>query len=59
MRISKHKNILSKGYQVNWSHKIFVIKKVKNVLLEVLTLAKGPTDDMINSVFKPEKKVYY
>ena len=26
---------------------------------QFLTLAEGPPDDMINSVFKPEKKVYY
>ena len=30
VRISKYKNIFSKGYTPNWSDKLFVIKKVKN-----------------------------
>ena len=30
VRISKYKNIFSKGYTPNWSDKLFVIKEVKN-----------------------------
>ena len=30
VRISKYKNIFSKGYTPNWSEEIFVINKVKN-----------------------------
>ena len=30
VRISKYKNIFSKGYIPNWSEKVFVIKKAKN-----------------------------
>ena len=29
VRISKYKNIFGKGYVVNWSEEVFVIKKVK------------------------------
>ena len=29
VRISKYKNIFAKGYVVNWSEEVFVIKKVK------------------------------
>ena len=29
-KISKHKNLLAKGYFPNWSEKLFVIKKVKH-----------------------------
>ena len=29
VRISKYKNIFSKGYTPNWSEEVFVIKKVK------------------------------
>ena len=29
VRISKHKNILAKGYIPNWSKEVFVIKEVK------------------------------
>ena len=30
VRISKHKNVLSKGYTPNWSEEIFVINKIQN-----------------------------
>ena len=32
VRISKYKNIFSKGYTSNWSEEVFVIKKVKNTV---------------------------
>ena len=32
VRISKYKNIFSKGYLPNWSEEIFVINKVKNTV---------------------------
>ena len=32
MRISKYKNIFSKGYTPNWSEEVFVIKKIKNTV---------------------------
>ena len=32
VRISKYKNIISKGYVPNWSEEVFVIKKVKNTV---------------------------
>ena len=32
VRISKYKNIFSKGYTTNWSEEVFVIKKVKNTV---------------------------
>ena len=30
LRISKYKNIFSKGYTPNWSEEVFMIKKIKN-----------------------------
>ena len=33
MRISKYKNIIAKVYIPKWSEKVFVIKKVKNIVL--------------------------
>ena len=30
VRISKYKNIFTKGYTPNWSEEVFVIEKVKN-----------------------------
>ena len=32
VRISKYKNILAKGYMLNWSEEIFAIKKIKNTV---------------------------
>ena len=32
VRISKYKNIFSKGYTPNWSEEVFVAKKVKNIV---------------------------
>ena len=32
VRISKYKNIFTKGYMPNWSEEVFVIKKVKNTV---------------------------
>ena len=33
VRISQHKNIFAKGYVPNWSEEVFVIKKVKMLML--------------------------
>ena len=32
VRISKYKNIFSKGYLPNWSKEIFIINKIKNTV---------------------------
>ena len=32
VRISKYKNIFTKGYVLNWSAEVFAIKKVKNTV---------------------------
>ena len=32
VRTSKYKNIFAKGYMLNWSEEIFVIKKIKNTV---------------------------
>ena len=32
VKTSKHNNIFPKGYVLNWSEKVFVIKKVKNTV---------------------------
>ena len=45
VRISKYKNIFSKGYMPNWSEEIFVIKKIKilyhgHILFMILMVKK-------------------
>ena len=32
VRISEYKNIFAKGYTLNWSEEVFVIRKVKNTV---------------------------
>ena len=32
VRISKYKNIFSKGYMPNWSEEVFIINKIKNTI---------------------------
>ena len=32
VRISKYNNIFAKGYMLNWSEKIFIIKKIKSTM---------------------------
>ena len=33
VRLSKYENTFAKGYVLNWSEEVFVIKKVKNIIL--------------------------
>ena len=33
VRISKYKNIFAKGYSPNWSEEVFVIKEIKNTVI--------------------------
>ena len=39
VRISKYKNIFTKGYVPNWSEEVFVIKKVKNTVLWIYVIS--------------------
>ena len=32
VRISKYKNVFSKGYTPNWSEEVFVIRKIQNTV---------------------------
>ena len=32
IRISKYKNIVAKGYMINWSEEVFIISKIKNTV---------------------------
>ena len=41
VRISKYKNIFAKGYTPNWSEDVFVIKKIKNTVYNVIDDLNG------------------
>ena len=38
VRTSKYKNIFAKGYALNWSEEVFIIKKVKNILTYIMDI---------------------
>ena len=44
VRISKYKNIFGKGYVLNWSEEVFIIKEVKSTVpwTYVISDIKGP-----------------
>ena len=51
VRISKYKNVFSKGYLPNWSEEIFIINKVKNTV---------PWTYLINDLKGEEiKRIFY
>ena len=51
VRISKYKNVFSKGYLPNWSEEIFIINKVKNTV---------PWPYLINDLKGEEiKRIFY
>ena len=39
VRISKYKNIFSKGYTQNWSEEIFIISKIKNTVPQTYVIS--------------------
>ena len=55
VRISKYKNIFSKGYMPNWSEEIFVIKKVKNTAPWTYVINVFNGEEIIRSFY--EKKL--
>ena len=50
VRISKYKNIFSKGYLPNWSEEVFIINKVKNTV---------PWTYLINDLHDKENKASF
>ena len=50
VRISKYKNIFSKGYLTNWSEEVFIINKVKNTV---------PWTYLINDLKGEETKISF
>ena len=54
VRISKYKNIFTKGYMPNWSEKIFIIKKIKNTVPWTYVI-NGLNDEEIIGTFYENK----
>ena len=54
VRISKYKNIFTKGYIPNWSEEIFVIKKVKNTIPWTYVINDLNGEEIIGTFYEKE-----
>ena len=54
VRISKQKNIFTKGYTPNWSDEIFVIKKVKNTVSWAYVINDLNGEEIIGTFYEKE-----
>ena len=54
VRISKYKNIFAKGYTLNWSEEIFVIKKVKNTVPCTYVINDLNGEEIIGTFYEKE-----
>ena len=54
VRMSKYKNIFSKGYSPNWSEKVFVIKEVKNTVPWTYVINDLNGEEIIGTFYKKE-----
>ena len=53
-RILNYKNIFAKGYTLNWSEEVFVIKKVKNTVPWTLVINDLNGDEIIGTFYGKE-----
>ena len=53
-RISKYKNIISKGYVTNWSEEVFVIKKVKNTVQWKYFISDLKSKEVVGTFYEKE-----
>ena len=54
VRISKYKNIFVKGYTPNWSEEIFVVKKIKNTVLQTYVINDINCGEIIETFHEKE-----
>ena len=54
VRISKYKNIFSKGYMPNWSEELFVIKKIKNTVPWTYIINDLNGEEIIGTFYEKE-----
>ena len=54
VRISKYKNIFAKGYTLNWSEEVFVIKKVKNTVPWIYLINDLNGEEIIEMFYEKE-----
>ena len=54
VRISKYKNIFTKGYTPNWSEEVFVIKKVKHAIPWTYVINDLNGEEIIGTLYERE-----
>ena len=54
VRISNYKNIFAKGYTLNWSEEVFVIKKVKNTVPWTYVINDLNREEIIGTFYEKE-----
>ena len=54
VRISKYKNIFAKGYALNWTEEIFVIKKIKNTVPWTYLISNLNEEEIVGSFYEKE-----
>ena len=54
VRISKYKNIFTKGYIPNWSEEILVIKKIKNTVPQTYVINDLNDEEIIDTFYEKE-----
>ena len=54
VRISKYKNIFSKGYAPNWSEEIFVVKKIKNTVPWTYEICDLNGEEIVGSFYEKQ-----
>ena len=55
-RISKYKNIFSKGYTQNWSEEVFVVSKIKNTVPWTYVIYDVNVEPITGSSYEKELK---
>ena len=54
VRISKYKNIFTKGYMPNWSEEIFIIMKIKNTVPWTYVINDLNSEEIISTFYENE-----
>ena len=54
VRISKYKNIFTKGYTPNWSEKVFVITKVTNTVPWTYVISDLNGEELLEAFYEKE-----
>ena len=54
VRISKYQNIFAKGYTLNWSEEIFIVKKIKNTVPWTFEISDLNEEKIVGSFYEKE-----